>query len=109
MKWFKRIAQGFSPGLGKPLTRPERASEAGLPMIRYLASPEMSGGPANLWLRSVNGITHDPHRSPFQGVLVAEVFPGLKPWAVLYNRFAVSRAAFALRSRSNNKMVNHEQ
>jgi hypothetical protein len=74
MKWFNRTAQGFSPGDIQHEPRPERATDA---------RDVLSG---RVFFCSGVG---DPIRSPLQGEFMGTPFPGLKPWAILFDHFMV--------------------
>jgi hypothetical protein len=67
MKWFQRIAQGFSPGKGPH----HKFALKGRPSITR--EP-----PFRFWR---------PYRADLHGI----PYPGLKPWAILLNHFGVSK------------------
>ena len=41
--------------------------------------------------RTIDRAAENPNRSPFQAESLGGTYPGLKPWAMVYNRFAVGR------------------
>jgi hypothetical protein len=77
-------AQGFSPASGAHRDRPEGATEFESGVTPGLVVME-AGGAGKFEI----DVTRDTTRSPFQGKFVVGGFPGLKPWAMMYNRFAV--------------------
>ena len=83
------IAQGFNPGLVAHVGRalPVRRSFA-------LSSEGEKVAPDCAWPMRV---VHDPKRNrpqrlcrPFRANLTGATNPGLKPWAIVYSRFAAS-------------------
>jgi sulfonate transport system substrate-binding protein len=89
-KRLQRTAQGFNPGWGSQQNRPERATD-----VKSLLAPPFSicaDKPVTMTPRREHPpiLQRDPNRSPFQGEAWDGTYPGLKPWAMVYNRFAVS-------------------
>ena len=87
---LQSLAQGSNPGSGIQQNRPERASEkAALEQLFCISTDPSTTTPAI-----------PEHRSPFQGERQGRTFPGLKPWAMIFSRFAafMCLAFFALAS-----------
>ena len=76
-KRLYRTAQGFNPGYD---------AKRDVPRKRHQSSERLG-----------NSVRHFPELTflgrRFQGTSFSVAEPGLKPWAVLYNRFAVNTAA----------------
>jgi hypothetical protein len=84
-KRLKIIAQGFSPGNGSP----KGDALKGRPI-------HGSGGLIHVLLPSQKVDAPTTHiRSPFQGDSKVDVYPGLKPWAVLLDHFMVKAGCVA--------------
>jgi hypothetical protein len=81
-------AQGFRPGSGADRDRPEGPTEFESGVTPGLVLTE-AGVAGKFEIDVTSRATRDTTRSPFQGEFVAGGFPGLKPWAEVYNRFAV--------------------
>jgi hypothetical protein len=96
MKWFKRTAQGFSPGKG-PAS--EWLCRGGRPKgsfrTRYCVDPgaeDLIDGILMSWLAEATRYAVKVQNAvgrPFRAGLAAGGHPGLKPWAVLLDHFAV--------------------
>jgi hypothetical protein len=93
MKWFNKIAQGFSPGRMERRDRPERAAELGSNIRvsfrgvekHFLVSPVLRSAVGN-------GADQDrPLRTSvaLTGRHLVGRLPGLKPWAILLDHFMV--------------------
>jgi sulfonate transport system substrate-binding protein len=92
-KRLQRIAQGFNPGWGSHQNCPEGATDVKprlAPRFRICADKPLNMTPRR---------GHPPilqryqNRSPFRGEAWDGTYPGLKPWAMVYNRFAVRAEA----------------
>jgi hypothetical protein len=80
MKWSNIIAQGFSPGRSQPRNRPVGATdERNANRESHLRQ-----------MTTLLPLARCPIRPPLQGGPVCGRVPGLKPWAMIYNRFAVN-------------------
>jgi hypothetical protein len=81
MEWFKRTAQGFSPGEARVRTRPERAAE--VLDVRVFART------IQLRLQLDDHMLVDTSRGSVapSGRSRGYAFPGLKPWAVFLGHF----------------------
>jgi hypothetical protein len=79
MKWPKRTAQGFSPGLAAKAFDLKVSTEARYPGLQadYIAH-----------LNDLISVKLNPNRSSFQGVPSKNPYPGLKPWVKVLARFA---------------------
>jgi hypothetical protein len=93
MKWFKRIAQGFSPGKMQRRNRPERAADLGskIPLGFLGIEEQVLVCPVS---QCAAGNGADPHRPLRTSVALAGRYvfgwlPGLKPWAILLDHFMV--------------------
>jgi len=91
MKWFNRTAQGFSPGLSMARNRPESGGRGRGPYENGL----MAGGSNQQMEITQRTLPAKPIGRHFQGAGRRLMNPGLKPWAMFYNRFAVNPEATA--------------
>jgi hypothetical protein len=84
IEWLKRIAQGFSPGFAM-----QGFDLKGRPTVS--ADPHCKPCILGISLDWI-AVKSEAIRSPLQGVRVKKPYPGLKPWASLFSRFAAGGA-----------------
>ena len=91
---LETLAQGFSPGLVRQSSRPERAADVEPLVTRHFDISENASPALLIWLASieVHRTTHadQPVSAAPSGRISWATFPGLKPWAVIYSRFAAN-------------------